>query len=79
MPMISRHTDVEEWMPIVQGEYLEMPGLHLTKPQVQRLWGLDAGTCDAVLDALEAARFLRRTEHYGYVLSDASRRPPTVA
>ena len=72
--MIS-HADPNEWLPIIQGEYLEMPGLHLTKPQVQRLWGLDAASCDAVVDALEAARFLKRTERYGYVLADGSIRP----
>ena len=30
-------------------EYLEMPGLRLTAPQAQSLFGLDAETCDAVL------------------------------
>ena len=46
-----------------------MPGLHLTKPQVQRLWGLDAATCDVLLDALEANSVLRRTSRNGYVLA----------
>ncbi len=77
--MISTHADVKEWLPIICGEYLEMPGLHLTKPQMQRLWGLDAATCDALLDALEAARFLRRTDHDGYVLADGSVRPRAFA
>ena len=26
-------------------EYLEMPGLQLTRPQAQRQWGLDDHTC----------------------------------
>jgi hypothetical protein len=43
---------VRDWLQIIQGEYLEMPGLQLTKPQVQRLWGLDPATCDALLDTL---------------------------
>ena len=48
-----------DWLHIVRGEFQEIPGLHLTKPQVQRLWGLDAATCDELLDSL--MRFLRRT------------------
>jgi hypothetical protein len=39
-----------------------MPGLNLTKPQVQRLWNLDPTMREAVLEALETARVLRRTE-----------------
>lgn len=51
----------------IREEYRELPGLGLTKPQVQRLWDLDASLCDVVLDALEAARVLRRTERGTYV------------
>jgi hypothetical protein len=60
---------IHDWFHIVQAEYLEMPGLNLTKPQAQRLWSLDAATCDAVFDALEEASFLKRTAHDGYVLA----------
>jgi hypothetical protein len=45
----------------VQGEFLEMPGLRLTRPQAQRLWGLDAASCDALLTTLVDANFLFRT------------------
>ena len=41
------------------GEYLEMPGLRLTFPQAQRLWGLDAPTCAQLLQSLIDQRFLR--------------------
>jgi DNA-binding IclR family transcriptional regulator len=58
------------WLQLIQAEYLEMPGLSLTKPQVQRLWGLDRATCDALLARLEQARFLKRTEKNGYVRAD---------
>jgi hypothetical protein len=44
----------------IRMEYLEMPGLSLTVPQAQRLWGLDRTTCEAALDVLVDARFLRR-------------------
>jgi hypothetical protein len=42
----------------VQGEFLEMPGLRLTQPQAQRLWGLDAVACAALLRELVDANFL---------------------
>ena len=45
----------------------------MTKPQAQRLWSLDAATCEVVFDALEEASFLKRTAHDGYVL--AAREP----
>jgi len=40
------------------GEYLEMPGLRLTLPQAQRLWGLDAQTCTQLLQSLIDQQFL---------------------
>ena len=45
----------------VKGEFTEMPGLRLTKPQARRLWGLDAAVCDALLGALVDANFLFTT------------------
>ena len=41
-------------------EFLEMPGLHLTCKQAQRLWGLDEPVCLQVLECLVDAGFLRR-------------------
>jgi DNA-binding IclR family transcriptional regulator len=58
-----------DWLRLVQAEYQEMPGLNLTTPQVQRLWGFDAVTCKEVLGTLEAERFLKRTPHDRYVLA----------
>ena len=63
---------VGELLRVVQAEYLEIPGLHLTKPQAQRLWGLDPFTCDALLDALVAAQFLRCNHRGAYVLAGSS-------
>jgi hypothetical protein len=40
---------------------MEMPGLRLTLPQAARLWGLDAPVCQAVIDVLVGAEFLRWT------------------
>ena len=42
------------------GEFLEMPGLRLTLPQAQRLWGLDADTCAQLLQSLTDQQFLCR-------------------
>ena len=57
----------EFWRERIRAEYLEMPGLHLTRSQVQRLWGLDESTCSTVLAALEKESFLRRTRAGTYV------------
>ena len=38
-----------------------MPGLRLTQPQAQRLWGLDAAACAALLRELVDANFLFKT------------------
>ena len=43
------------------GEYLEMPGLQLTRKQAQRLWGLDEDSCTQILERLVALSFLRRS------------------
>jgi hypothetical protein len=64
---------VREWLQIVRGEFSEIPGLHLTRVQIQRLWGLDSPTCDAVLEALLNDRFLRRTKNGAYVRDDLGR------
>lgn len=45
----------------IRNEYLEMPGLRLTRPQAQRLWGLDEETCWQVLELLVESTFLFRT------------------
>ena len=41
------------------GEFLEMPGLRLTRAQAQRLWGLDDVTCSLMLDFLVDTKFLQ--------------------
>ena len=52
---------------LIQGQYLEIPRLHLTREQVQRLWDLDAATCDRALTSLVRAHFLERQGDDGYV------------
>jgi hypothetical protein len=65
----SQHLDFVRLLEIVRGEYLEMPGLRLTRQQARRLWALDADTCDALLSTLEGSGFLRRTRDGEYMLA----------
>jgi hypothetical protein len=51
---------------LIRSEYDEMPGLCLTRAQVQRLWLLEPGACDNVLRAMVDAGYLRLTPN-GYV------------
>ena len=51
----------------VESEYREMPGMCVTAPQAQRLWGLDSTTCAFVLMTLVERRVLRRTSRGTYV------------
>ena len=65
--MASEHAVIENVLPRIRAEYLEMPGLRLTTAQAQRLWGLDSSACDAILATLHKARFLRRLEDGTFV------------
>lgn len=62
---------VAEWLSIVRGEFLEIPGLRLTKREFQRMWGLDTLTCDSLIKVLEDSHFLRRTATGAYVRADS--------
>ena len=66
----ARADPLERWIRLVQAEYEESPGLRLTRPQVQRFWGLDRATCNRVLDTLESKRFLKRTSNDAYARAD---------
>ena len=68
--MIAAQTPIADGLRLIRSEYLEIPGLHLTKKQVQRLWSLDAVMCDALLDVLVDAKFLRLTSEGAYVRAD---------
>jgi hypothetical protein len=60
-------TALQDILRRVEGEYREMPGMCVTAPQAQRLWGLDATTCEFVLRMLVDRRFLRRTPRGTFV------------
>lgn len=57
---------VADLVGLIRSEYQEMPGLCLTRAQVQRLWLLEPAACDNVLRALVDAGYLRLTAG-GYV------------
>jgi hypothetical protein len=65
--MRTAEQPVAEWTERIRAEYLEMPGLSLTKWQMRRLWLLDALLCDAVVEELVASRFLCCRPDHAYV------------
>ena len=67
---MTANMHITDWLQLIRAEYLEIPGLSLTKQQVQRLWGLDLITTEAVLAALVDVKFLRCTRHHAYVRAD---------
>jgi hypothetical protein len=54
----------------IKSEYGEMPGLHLTREQMRRLFGCDPDACALAIGVLESSRFLRRTARGAYVRAD---------
>jgi hypothetical protein len=72
--VVAEQKTINRWLDLIQAEYREMPGLHLTKPQVQRLWALEPHVCDELLDALVATEFLKITPRQAYVLAAGVRR-----
>jgi hypothetical protein len=58
-----------DWLVRVEAEYLEMPGLQLTEPQMQRLWGLDDRACAAIVRQLVKRNVLRETPKHTYMLA----------
>jgi hypothetical protein len=67
---IAARTTIEGLLRRIRAEYLEVPGLNLTRQQARRLWGLDEATCDNLLTTLVNAHFLRVTASGLYVRAD---------
>jgi hypothetical protein len=57
----QRRRTIEDLVMLIEGEFLDMPGLKLTVSQGQRRFGIDEVTCEAVLDALVDAGVLFKT------------------
>ena len=72
--MTAEQSTTHDWLRLIKAEYLEMPGLNLTKPQIQRLWKLEPHLCDALVEELVAAEFLKKTPRQAYVLAGGVRR-----
>ena len=64
--MLVAEKAVAEWTTRIRAEYLEMPGLALTRAQMRRIWPIDASVCDAVVNALLASGFLECRQGYTY-------------
>jgi hypothetical protein len=69
---MCQRSDVSTWLTRIEAEYREMPGMRLTEPQIQRLWGLDGITCAEVIEALLTEHILTKTRHGAYVRADAN-------
>lgn len=61
MAQPSRSAGGDSMLQRIRGEFADFPGLRLTPQQAARLWGLDAATCQSLLEALVDSRFLYRT------------------
>jgi len=61
--------ETSHWLRLIKAEYLEVPGLCLTRPQLERFWNLDTSTAGTVIETLTDVRFLRRTQRGTYVLA----------
>jgi hypothetical protein len=70
--MHNNNAGIQDVVRRIQGEFLEMPGLRLTKEQAQRLWRLDQTACEAVLGALVDARFLAKTRDGAFIRQDGN-------
>ena len=66
-------TELVDWLMRVEAEYREMPGLQLTERQMQRLWGLDGGTCGAIVRMLVTRGVLWETPTHSYALAASSK------
>jgi len=63
-------TPIGDQLRQVRAQYIEMPGLILTRGQARRLFGLDDVTVSALLGALVDAHFLKVTQAGTYVRAD---------
>ena len=62
---------IDDVLQRIRGEFLEMPGLQVTRAQAPRLWGLDRPVCDELLDVLVSTKFLSQTRDGSFVRSTA--------
>lgn len=58
---------IRHWIDRVRAEYVEVPGLALTRWQMRRFWQFDGFICDAVVEALVTSGFLRERRDRTFV------------
>ena len=71
--MLMQKVDATDWPRLIRAEYLEIPGLSLTRRQAERLWGLTPEACNLLLDSMVEENFLRRTTDGLYVRANPGR------
>jgi hypothetical protein len=58
----------------IRMEFLEMPGMRLTRSQARRLWNLNQPACDHVLDTLVEQGFLKQAADGAFLRQWSGRR-----
>jgi DNA-binding GntR family transcriptional regulator len=80
--MITRrhpqHLTEQQLLDRICREYLALPGLRLTPTQVERIWGVSASTCHALLRRLTDDRFLVRRADGTYARADVAASMPAA-
>jgi hypothetical protein len=68
---------IQDLLDRVRADFLEMPGLHLTADQVQRLCGIERTICALILDSLVTSKFLcvKPNGHYARLTDGECPRP----
>ena len=70
-PLPAGSPEMRMALQCIQAQYREMPGLRLTVPQAQRLFGLDAVIVEALFSALVDTHFLFRATDGKYARTTA--------
>jgi hypothetical protein len=70
MSAVESNRWFSESIALIRAEYLEMPGLALTKCEMRRLWALDASACDAIVDMLVGSSFLYQCPDNSFMRRD---------
>jgi hypothetical protein len=73
-------TQIQDVLIRLRAEFLEMPGLRLTRAQVARLFGVEGAVCQVVLDVLVDEKFLCTNPdgHYARLTDETRRRSRPV-
>lgn len=61
-----QHSSRQQLRTRIAGEFRDMAGLSLTLPQARRLFDLDSGLCERLLNELVTEGFLQRRQDGSY-------------